>query len=383
MVFLLFLKINLKGKHNNWSVGTNLSGTLFAPGKSPESNLEFLLSVAAVMRGTDLHGPLVRWCISGASNDHRLGGHEAPPAIISLYLGSHLENLIDSVANSRPFVAEPARYIDLGIPHLPLVEADNTDRNRTSPFAFTGNKFEVRAVGSSQQASASNTVLNVILADSFRAMEADVRARVANGEQPRDAAMNVVKTIFKKHRRIVFGGNGYSNEWRAEAKNRGLPNLKATPDVLDFVSASKEAKEVFASLGVLSNEEFDARNNVMYETYCNKINIEGHLLKKMSRQYILPAALKTSSLLQTTGVTSMHSVLSGQINRAYELTEKLSKTTQAGSKIDDVKKRARFSLEETLPAMSKLRETLDDIEGRVDRKDWPFATYQELLFNKH
>jgi glutamine synthetase len=350
--------------------------------------LEFLLAVAAVLKGTDTHGALIRWCISGSSNDHRLGGHEAPPAIISLYLGSHLEGIVDALGNNRSYTPEPTRHIDLGIPYLPLLEADSSDRNRTSPFAFTGNKFEVRAVGSSQQASASNTVLNVILADSFRSMEADVRARVANGEHPKDAALNVVKAIFKQHRRIIFSGNGYSNEWRAEAKKRGLPNLVATPDVLDVVSESKQAKELFSSLGVLSNEEFDARNTVMYEEYCNNINIEAHLLKKMSRQFILPASLKTNNLLHNSGVATgglgtMYITLSGQISRAYEQTETLSKTANSANKIDDVKQKARFALEQTIPAMNKLRETLDDIEGRVDRRDWPFATYSELLFHKH
>ena len=234
-----FEDVNGSGKHNNWSIGTNQTGTLLAPGKTPDTNLEFLLAVAGVVRATDIHSDLLRWCISGASNDNRLGGHEAPPAIISIFAGAHLSAIISSIANGEKFVRPDAPMINLGISHLPQIFPDNSDRNRTSPFAFTGNKFEVRACGSSQNPYASNTVLNAIMHDSFTFMENEVRSKVANGQTPRDAAMTVIRDIFKKHRRIIFDGNGYSSEWVTEAAKRGLPNYAATPDVLDAVSTSQ------------------------------------------------------------------------------------------------------------------------------------------------
>lgn len=384
-----FAHVNGSGKHNNWSIGTDLVGTLFAPGKNPDQNIEFLLAVAGVLKGTDQHPELLRWCISGASNDHRLGGHEAPPAIISIFAGAELNALIDAIADGNPFQKPVNRTIDLGVPHLPRLIADTTDRNRTSPFAFTGNKFEVRAVGASQQPTASNAVLNLLLADSFRSMEHDVRARVANGDSPKDAAMHVIRDVFKKHRRIVFNGNGYSAEWRAEAKKRGLPNYRTTPDVLDAVSQSKKCRDLFASLGVLNNEEFDARNTVMYETYSNKVNIEANCLKHMSRQLLLPAALRSQSVLASVatsggpGHKAALGSLSGHVSDAFELTESLNKAIEGQGAIEDPRQRARFAVEQTLPAMNKLRDSLDHIEGRVDSRDWPLPSYEQLLFEKH
>ncbi len=247
----------------------------------------------------------------------------------------------------------------------------------------------MRAVGSSQQASASNTVLNLLLADSFRAMEADVRSRVANGEAPKEAAMNVVRSIFKKHRRIIFNGNGYSGEWVKEAKARGLPNHRTTPDVLDAVSQSKKARDVFASFGILNNEEFDARNTVMYETYNNKINIEAHLLTKMARQHILPAAMRAQESLITTaasggkGHRSALSSVAGLVSDGLEQAEELIKRSSQNAAIEDPRQRARHALENTIPAMRVLRESLDNLEGRVDERDWPFPTYSQMLFQKH
>ena len=384
-----FAHVNGTGKHNNWSVGSDATGTFFAPGDSPDSNLEFLLSVAAVLRGTDEHAELLRWCISGASNDHRLGGHEAPPSIISIFTGSELANLIKALGDKQTWTPSATRHIDLGIPHLPTLIADASDRNRTSPFAFTGNKFEVRAVGSSQQASASNTVLNLLLADSFRAMEADVRRHVANGAAPKDAAMAVVQDIFKQRRRIIFNGNGYSSEWRAEAKRRGLPNHRTTPDVLDAVSQSKKARDSFASFGILSNEEFDARNTVMYETYGNEINVEAGLLKKMARQHILPVACDTQNTLAATvstggkGQRGALTAVATLVSDAYEQACELDSVIRENCEVQDPRQRARHALDKTIPAMAKLRESLDGLEGCVDAAKWPFASYSQMLFHKH
>lgn len=388
-----FAHVSGSGKHNNWSVSTNVSSSLFSPGDSPEANLEFLLSIAGVLRGVDLHSDLLRWCISGAGNDHRLGGHEAPPAIVSISMGTVLSSLIDSVAKGGAWVMPAGRKVNLGIPHLPQILADGSDRNRTSPFAFTENRFEVRSVGSSQHPAASSTVLSLILAESFRAMSQDIRAKVANGSSPTDASLAVVATLFKKHRRILFDGNGYSAEWVVEAKRRGLPNYQTTPDVLDAVSQSQKCRTLFESFGVLTGEEFDARNNIMYEMYGNKVAIEANVLANMSQRQILPAALCSHNTLgQAVGFSSSNGTsgqktalgtLSALMSEAFDQTEELKNCSARMDGFQSLSERARFAAEETIPSMRRLRQSLDTIEGRVEKELWPFPDYESLLFERH
>lgn len=386
-----FAHVNGSGKHNNWSMGTDLAGTLFAPGKNPQDNIEFLLAVAATVRGADVHANLLRWSISGAGNDCRLGGHEAPPAIISIYAGSELSALVHSLATGSPYSKPESRRIDLGIPHLPPLIADSSDRNRTSPFAFTGNKFEVRAVGSSQHPSASTTVLNVMVADSFRHMESQIRAHTANGMSKKDATLEVIRDTFKKHRRIIFDGNGYSSEWVTEAKNRGLPNHRTTPDILDVISKCKKTETTLSELGVYTPEEFHARNQVVYETYNNKVNIEAQVLLSMARQHILPAALKTQVALNQAipvggahpGHTNAISTLSALVGTGLDQAETLRKHRTQMNSLSDPSERARYAVEQTYNAMGNLRDTLDVIETRMDAKDFPFPSYQTMLFHKH
>jgi glutamine synthetase len=387
-----FAHVNGSGKHNNWSIGTDLRGTLFGPGANPEQNIEFLLALAATIRGADLHANLLRWSISGAGNDCRLGGHEAPPAIISVYLGAQLSSLVQSIVTGSPYSKVEERQISLGIPHMPVMVADAGDRNRTSPFAFTGNKFEVRAVGSSQHPSASTTVLNSMVADSFRFMGNEVRSKVANGVSKRDATMEVIRETLKKHQRIIFDGNGYSPEWVSEAKRRGLANLRTTPDVLSEVSKCAKSKELFSSLGVYTPEEFSARNEVMYETYNNKVNIEAQVLLSMARQHILPAALDTQRALNQAvpagtqphvGHAKATGKLAALVGTGLDQAEILAEHRRTMNAIEDPANRARYAVEQTLGAMANLRETLDVIETRVDARVFPFPSYQTMLFHKH
>ena len=304
-----------------------------------------------------------------------------------------LSSMIDSIANQTSWSMPSGSKLNLGIPHLPDIFADSADRNRTSPFAFTGNKFEVRAVGSSQNPADSNTVLNVLVADSFRAMERDIRAKTANGESPKDAAMAVVREIFKKHRRILFEGDGYSSDWLAEAARRGLPNLRTTPDAIDAVANSQKSRDIFASLGVLHPEEFDARNSIMYERYANTIAIEANVLANMSHQAILPAAINSQNRLGQSvsfggnGSTAGHSAalgaLSSYVSDAFERTAALNKVVEQQNSIESEAERARFAVDQTLASMATLRESLDAIEGRVDQAEWPFPDYQSLMFERH
>ena len=261
-----FRGVNGSGKHNNWSLGSNTVPSLLNPGPQPESNAEFMLFLAATIRAIDKHADLMRVAISGVGNDHRLGANEAPPAIVSVYLGDDIEQCVDRFIGDKP--APPAfnSEIELGVNTLPNLHRVPTDRNRTSTFAFTGNKFEFRAVGSSHNPSRSNQVLNTIVAESIKHMGQQIQQLIGAGKPVAEALRTVTADALRKHRRVVFNGNGYSDEWQQEAARRGLPNFKSTPSALDTYYSDKNVK-LFEELKVLDRTELQARATIMYEDY--------------------------------------------------------------------------------------------------------------------
>jgi glutamine synthetase len=384
--------INGSGKHNNWSMSTDTGENLLEPGKSPEQNMRFMVMIAAIMRAVDLHAELLRVTIAHAGNDHRLGANEAPPAILSIYLGEQLTDIVDSL------IAGTARGSDrkkdsmrLGVSVLPSLPRDATDRNRTSPFAFTGNKFEFRAVGSSQATAKPNTVLNTIVAESL-AYFADEIERLQAGKGLEAAVNEVVVDLFKKHQRILFNGNGYSAEWHAEAEKRGLPNLRNAVDAIGTFCAPK-CIQLFERFGVLSAKEAESRMNIMFEAYSKAIAIEGQSALSLARTMILPAAQKWQlAVAQSVAAVKQAGVdVKAQERRFKDLvarTEMLVVAIEdlagvfehaeqhAGSPQDH----AKTYRDRVVPAMAKLREVADVLETLVDDAEWPLPKYREILF---
>lgn len=377
-----FARVNGSGKHNNWSIGTNLIGTLFDPGNDAANNHLFLLSVAALLRGLNEHPDLLRWAISGIGNDHRLGGHEAPPAIISVYLGDYIGALVDSIISGKPAPTPIDPHLDLGVGHLPRRDRDNTDRNRTSPVAFTGNKFEVRGVGASQNPAHSNYVLNVLMADSFGAFAEDIQKKIDAGASADAAVRQLVREQFMQHQRIINDGDGYSAEWPAEAARRGLVNLKDTVMTLDHVNSQK-SRDLLSRHGVLSEEEFAAHITVDYANYSAAALLEGQCLRDMSNKDVIPAAITYQNRVnQNSNASGLQKKLSTLINSSFDLTEKLSEACAKLSSISDETEGARYAVKTVVPLTKELRKALDALEDIVDRKDWPYPSYEELLLSR-
>ena len=387
-----FAGINGSGKHNNWSLGSNKSPSLFSPGPIPERNLLFMLTLAATIRAVDMHGDLMRVAISGASNDHRLGANEAPPAIVSVYLGDDIQLAVDRFISGKTDAPQlPQSIVDLGIPVLPEIKKATCDRNRTSTFAFTSNKFEFRAVGSSHNPSRSNQILNTIVAESLKYIADEVDQLKSTGKSVDQSITHVVREILNKHQRVVFNGNGYSAEWPIEAAKRGLPNLKSTPDALDEISSQKNI-DLFSKLKVLSKPELLARQTILYEEYTKKISIEGRTLVKMTQNSILPCAIEYQTILAQS-ITSVNNAeltkiqsqqlheYTRHINQSIQLSNQLIKTMDS---IDDssAKVAARYALEKIKPACELLRVHLDRLESLIPADKWPYPTYAQMLFNQ-
>jgi glutamine synthetase len=379
-----FAGVNGSGKHNNWSIGTNLIGTLFDPGNDAGSNQLFLLSVAALLRGLNEHPDLLRWAISGIGNDHRLGGHEAPPAIISVYLGDYIGALIESVITGKAAPPEVDAKLDLGVGHLPRRDRDNTDRNRTSPVAFTGNKFEVRGVGASQNPAHSNYILNVLMADSFGLFADEIKKKTGKGASVDAAVKELIKEQFKQHQRIINDGDGYSAQWPEEAAKRGLVNLKDTIQTLDYVNSQK-SRDLLGRHGVLNDEEFTAHIIIDYANYAAAALLEGGCLRDMANKDILPAAINYQNRVHQNGSLvpqGLQKKLSALITSAYENTEKLSEACAQLSSISDEIEGARYGAKIVVPLTKELRKSLDALEDIVDRKEWPYPAYEELLLSR-
>ena len=384
--------VNGSGKHNNWSICTDTGKNLLDPGKTPEENAQFLLILAAIIKAVDEYASLMRISVAHAGNDHRLGGGEAPPAIISIFLGEELDALIDSIVDGTAYKASKAGMMDLGVPTVPVFRKDTTDRNRTSPFAFTGNKFEFRMVGSSQNIAMPNIVLNTAVAEEFRQF-ADILEACEDGEAFDKKVAEIIRTTFAEHKRVIFNGNGYSEEWEKEAKLRGLPNLKTSVDAFKTFNDPKNV-ELFRRQGVMNETEITSRQDIMFENYSKVINIEALTMTEMVMRDILPAVntytgklsadiLAKKAALGETSVKvelAIAKKLSALSSETYTLVQSLVNAEKAATTQETHEKVAEYYLEKVIPLMNKIRTKVDTMETLTASEYWPFPTYGEMLF---
>ncbi len=381
--------VNGSGKHNNWSISTDTGKNLLDAGKTPEDNVIFLLTLAAIIKAVDDYQDLLRVSVAHSGNDHRLGAAEAPPAILSIFVGEELEQIIDSIVNGTHYHAAKAGMMDLGIPSVPTFRKDTTDRNRTSPFAFTGNKFEFRMLGSSQNIALPNVVLNTAVAESFRQF-ADI---LESAEDFNATVAKIIKDTFAKHRRIIFDGNGYSYEWEREAERRGLLNLKSSVDAFKCFNLPKNV-ELFSRHGVMNEVEINSREDIFFENYSKVINIEALTMIEMASRDIIPAVNKYMGELAL-GANAKEKLvpgscaverdvidkLSGLCYQAYHTLEKLEKVEKLAAAIVDNVARAEAYKDTVIPTMNKLREYVDQMEELTSSEYWPLPTYGEMMFN--
>ena len=386
-----FAGVNGSGKHLNWSIGDDLGNNLLNPGDTPHLNMQFLFFCTAVIRAVDVWQGLLRMSIAHAGNDHRLGANEAPPAILSVFLGDMLTEIFEQVEGSGAKSTKVGGFLDIGVAALPKLPRDAGDRNRTSPFAFTGNKFEFRAVGSTQNVALPGTCLNVAVAESLDALATELEAKLAKGEALEAAVAALLRKTIKAHKRIIFNGNGYSAEWQKEAGKRGLLNLKNTVDALPEIIKPSVIK-AFEKFKVLTEAELHARYEINLETYCKTINIEAQLMVLMANRYILPAAFEyqkqvgqSVAAAKAGGVPSKEGkkvlVQIVKLTDAFRVqTEKLAAALDHTSTSSE--KHAKYMRDVIVPGMVKLRDIGDQIEVVVPHAVWPLPTYREMLFVK-
>ncbi|MEA2442205.1 MAG: glutamine synthetase [Thermoleophilaceae bacterium] len=380
-----FAGVNGSGKHNNWSMGTDTGANLLDPGDTPHENLQFLFFCAAVIEAVNKHQGLLRASIAGAGQDHRLGANEAPPAIISIFLGSQLNHVFEAIEQGTSSSGVSEAVMQLGTTQLPELEKDPGDRNRTSPFAFTGNKFEFRALGSSESPSLPNTVLNTIVAESVRRLTAELRSAVEGGKSVDEAVPGLVLDSWLANKQVVFNGDNYSEEWHEEAEQRGLKNLRTTPDALPEL-VSEQTVGVFGEAGVLSERELEARYEVMTEQYATKVNIEAETAATIARTQLLPAAVRHLAMLRAAGdgMASVES-LSGEVGEMIdELTFAIRKLEEKNDTPENLEglEWAKYIRDEVIPAMDGVREVADRLERIVAEDLWPLPRYSEILFIK-
>jgi glutamine synthetase len=385
-----FAGVNGSGKHVNWSFGNTSQGNLLDPGDTPHENAQFLVFCAATIRAVHKYGDLMRAAVASASNDHRLGANEAPPAIISVFLGEQLLDVFEQIKAGGAKSSKSKGLLEIGVDTLPKLPKDAGDRNRTSPFAFTGNRFEFRAVGSGQAIGGPLTILNTILADSIDYMATQLEGAVASGKTLNAAVADVLAKVTKEHDAVVFNGNGYSEEWHAEAAKRGLPNNKTTVEAL----AAYERPEVvalFDKYKVLSPRELHSRYEIFFEQYCKSVNVEAKLVINMARTMILPgviryeneiaqsvASLKAAGVTAGTGTLEKIAGLVATVEKKVEALEK----TLASSHASSVAKEAVHFCNDVLPVMLEVRTAADSLEGLVAHDRWGLPTYEEMLFIK-
>ena len=376
-----FAGINGSGKHNNWSMATDEGENLLNPGNDPHANAQFLAFLVAVIRGVSTHADLLRASIADAGNDHRLGANEAPPAIMSIFLGSQLVDVIRQLEQGPASESKSGGNLNLGVSSLPELPRDATDRNRTSPFAFTGNKFEFRAVGSSAPIYWPQTVLNVAVADSLGALADELEKLTP---QDFDGLTAILSAIVRDHKQVLFEGNNYSDEWHAEAERRGLPNNKTTVDALPALETQK-ARELFSRLGVLSERELAARVDINWERYVKVGNIEANTALDIARTMIMPAAVRYLSQLAAAGAVS--AAAEQVCTKVAQLTDKLASAITAlehaqheAHEATAVHDEAKAYVDKVIPAQNDLREAADELETYVADDLWPLPKYRELLF---
>lgn len=385
-----FQGVNGSGKHNNWSLTSDTGVNMLDPGVTPHENIQFLLVLACIMKAVDVHADLLRQSAAVPGNDFRLGAQEAPPAIISIFIGEQLEDVIDQLCSTGLAThSKTGGTLRTGVTTLPDLDKDATDRNRTSPFAFTGNKFEFRMVGSSDSIASANVVLNTIVAEAFKEA-ADVLEKAEDFET---AVHDLIKTTLVEHRRIIFNGNGYTEEWVKEAERRGLPNLKCMVDAIPALVTSKAIK-LYGDFGVYTRAELEARAEIEYEAYVKSANIEAKTMIDMASKQLIPAIIKyTTQLAQSLGAVKSacpEADVSVQTELLLETSDLLSKMkvalaeladiTQEASVVGDMEERAHAYREKVVPAMMRLREPADRLEMIVDKELWPFPSYGDLIF---
>src|SRR3954462_5755137 len=376
-----FAGVNGSGKHNNWSMGTETGTNLLDPGDTPQENLMFLFFCTAVIQAVNKHQALLRASVANSGQDHRLGANEAPPAIISIFLGAELERLFDSIVSGNGDGSTPKAMLELGTTMLPPLPKHGGDRNRTSPFAFTGNKFEFRAAGSSMSLAFPNTVLNTIVAEAIDELAGKLDGALQGGAALGDAVLGVVKDAYAANKQIVFDGDNYAEEWHAEAEQRGLFNLRTTPDALPWLVEDQTVR-AFDNYAVLSKRELESRLEVFAEQYVTKINIEAETAADIARTQILPAATRHLAELHKAGVEA----LIGEANEAVEelvfAINKLDGVNEEHPEDVEILEHARYMRDQVIPAMEAVRDISDRLERLVADDLWPLPKYWEMLFIK-
>ncbi|MEK6558166.1 MAG: glutamine synthetase III [Candidatus Margulisiibacteriota bacterium] len=384
-----FAGINGSGKHNNWSLGTDDGQNLLEPGQTPHDNLQFLVFLMAVLAAVDRYASVLRASASCAGNDHRLGANEAPPAIISAFIGDQLAQVLEGIEKGVFKAAKVNDELNINVKTLPKLPKDNTDRNRTSPFAFTGNKFEFRMVGSSQSVAGPNVVLNTIVSTTLDEIATELEA--ADPKKLDKAVQNMLVRLIKKHKRIIFNGNNYAEEWVKEAEKRGLPNVKTTPLALKaFVE--KETIRIFSKFGVLSEKEMRSRYEIYEEIYAKHINIEAQTMVQMARKQFIPIVSDFlqdqmglsrglhEAGLKNSAVKAQLEELNDGLKSIYDATDKLEKVTAQAQVIEHADKRAIAFQDKVVPAMAMLRSAVDKMESISPCDYWPVPNYAEMLF---
>lgn len=385
-----FKGVSGSGKHNNWSISTNTGVNLLEPGDTPSENAQFLLFLCAVIKAVDEYQDLLRISVATASNDHRLGANEAPPAVVSIFLGDELTEILETIEKDIPYGGKETELLRVGVHTMPKFPKDTTDRNRTSPFAFTNNKFEFRMLGSASSVSGPNTMLNTAVAEELKQFADELE----NAENFETALHALIKRVITNHKRIIFNGNGYDDKWMTEAEKRGLLNLATTPDALPHFLKEKNVA-LFTSHKVYTEREMYSRYEILLQAYCKVINIEGKTMLDMAKKDILPAVSEYSQVLGNTILTKT-SVNKKLMNCSYEteVLERISNLTASAYQkvkaldealeipktIEDVTKRALYYKDEILILMQALRADVDALEDLVSAEYWPMPTYGDLLF---
>jgi glutamine synthetase len=375
-----FVGINGSGKHNNWSMATDEGENLLDPGHNPHDNAQFLAFLAAVMRAVNVHADILRASVADAGNDHRLGANEAPPAIVSIFLGAQLEDVVEQLEKGAASTSKAGGTMTLGVTTLPVLPRDATDRNRTSPFAFTGNKFEFRSVGSSAPIYWPQTALNTAVADSLEKL-ADELDKLESCDF--EGLTKILSGIIKENKQILFEGNNYAEEWYTEAAKRGLPNNRSTVDALPALATAK-AKKVFSHFGVLSERELASRVEIAWERYVKVSNIEANCALDMAKTMILPAAVKYLGQLgaagDSKGVEHMASTVAALTDQLVDAIHALEHAQHAAHEAGSVHAEAKAFKEQVIPAQEALRGVADELETLVADDLWPLPKYRELLF---
>lgn len=397
-----FAGVNGSGKHNNWALSTNTGKNLLSPGNTPKTNLQFLTFFITTIRAVYEHADFLRASIASAGNDHRLGANEAPPAIMSVFLGSQLNAILDELENkvkSGKMTPDEKTDLKLNIGKIPEILLDNTDRNRTSPFAFTGNKFEFRAVGSSANCASAMIAVNLIVTEQLIKFKKEVDALIEKEVKKDEAILQVLRNYIIESKKIRFEGNGYGDEWVKEAEKRGLSNIKTTPNALDALASAK-TKKLFADFNIMSEREVDARHDINLEIYTKKIQIESRVMGDLALNHIIPVAINYQNKL-INNVTGLKTIFSetefkqyaqSQIEMIKEVSDRITKIKndvtemvdyrKKANTIEDTKKQAVAYCDTVIPYFEKIRYEVDKLELLIDNAEWPLPKYRELLFVK-